>query len=241
MFHRGILSPALEMIVSVACVLLVLFMGLVLAALHLRWLSHLLGLLEKGRWGPRLSAVLQTLRAIEEQLAVFVRHHPTRFSVALSFAFGNWLCGAIELFLILHFLGWPLAFADCWLIEAVVVLVRSSTFFVPGHIGVQDGAITLMCGLLTGSADVGFAVALIRRARELFWSFLGLVIGGWFGLRGPTSASIPSDQTHGLEGRYNALKLLVGHAGEHGEADMAAARHQGAPEIAGIEIVKDRA
>ena len=241
MFHRGILSPALEAIVSVACVLLVVFMGLVLAALHLRWLSHLLGLLEKGRWGTRLSTVLQTLRAIEEQLAVFVRHHPTRFSVALSFAFGNWLCGAIELFLIFHFLGWPIAFADCWLIEAVVVLVRSSTFFVPGHIGVQDGAITLMCGLLTGSADVGFAVALIRRARELFWSFLGLVIGGWFGLRAPSPASISPNQTHGLEGRYNALKLLVGHAGDHGQADMAAARHQGAAEIAGIEIVKDRA
>jgi uncharacterized protein (TIRG00374 family) len=245
MFRRGILSPALETIVSIACVLLVLFMGLVLAALHLRWLSHLLGLLEKGRWGPRLSAVLQALKAIEEQLAVFVRHHPTRFSVALLFAFGNWLCGAIELFLILHFLGRPIGFADCWLIEAVVVLVRSSTFFVPGHIGVQDGAITLMCGLLTGSADVGFAVALIRRARELFWSFLGLVIGGWFSLRGPKAAiepaSISSDQAHGLKGRYNALKLLAGHAGEHGQADMAAARHQGGTEIAGIKIVKDRA
>lgn len=245
MFRRSILSPALETIVSVACVLLVVFMGLVLAALHLRWLSHLLGLLEKGRWGPWLSAALLGLKAVEEQLAVFVRHHPTRFSVALLSAFGNWLCGAIELFLILHYLGRPIAFADCWLIEAVVVLVRSSTFFVPGHIGVQDGAITLMCGLMTGSADVGFAVALIRRARELSWSFLGLVIGGWFGLHGPKAAnepaSVSSDRANGPEGRYNPVKLVVGHAGEHGQTDMAAARHQGGPEIAGIKIVKDRA
>ncbi len=151
----------------------------------------------------------------------------------------------IQVLIILHFLGRPIAFADCWLIEAVVVLVRSSTFFIPGHIGVQDGAITLMCGLLTGSADVGFAVALIRRARELFWSFLGLTIGGWFSLRGPRvvaePASVSSDQAHGVEGRYHALKLLVGHAGEHGQTNMSAAGHEGGPEIAGIKIAKDRA
>ena len=245
MFERGVLSPALETIVSVACAILVVFMGLVLAALHLRWLSHFLASLERGRWGPRLTVALQALKAIEEQLADFVRRHPARFSVALLSAFGNWLCGAIELFLILHFLGWHLAFADCWLIEAVVVLVRSATFFVPGHIGAQDGAITLMCGLLTGSAEVGLAVALIRRARELLWSFLGLMIGGWFSLRGPTPAmepaSVSSDRADGLEGRHNALKLVVGHAGEHGQTDMPAARRQGGAEVAGIKIAKDRA
>lgn len=230
MFRRGILPPTLETIVSIACVLLVGFMSLVLAALHLRWLSHLLRLLERGPWRSRLTVVLRALRAIEEQLADFVRRHPARFSIALLFAFGNWLCGAIELFLILHFLGSHLPFAECWLIEAIVVLVRSVTFFVPGHIGVQDGAITLLCGLLAGSADIGLAVALIRRARELSWSFLGLMIGGWFSLRRPEAAvaptSVSTDRAHGLESRHHALKLLVGHAREHRQADMPPAGHQ---------------
>lgn len=230
MFERDILSPALEATASVACVLLVAFMGLVLAALHLRWLSHLLRFLERGRWGSRLTIALEALKGIEEQLAEFVREHPARFSTALVFAFGNWLCGAIELFIILHFLGAHLPFADCWLIEAIVVLVRSATFFVPGHLGVQDGAITLMCGLLAGSADIGLAVALIRRARELFWSFLGLMIGGWFNLRRPEAAAAPAlvatERAHRLESRHHALELLVGHAGEHGQADMPPAGRQ---------------
>lgn len=183
MVRRGILPPALETITVAACAILVLFMALVLVVLHRRWLSHLPRWLEQTRWGHLLRTALQTARSIEEQLAVFVRQRPMRFAIAVLFAFGNWLAGAIELYLILHFLGVPLGFGDCWVVEAMVVLVRSATFFVPAHIGAQDGAIALLCGLLTGSPQIGLAVALARRARELLWSLLGLTIGGWFSLR----------------------------------------------------------
>src|SRR5262249_45368797 len=112
--------------------------------------------------------------------------------------------------------------------------------FVPGHIGAQDGAVALMCGLLIGSTEVGLAVALIRRARELSWSFLGLMIGGWFSLRRPEPASVSADGAHGFERRHDAFKLVVGHAGEHGQADMTAARHQGGVKAASVKIAKDR-
>ena len=183
MLRREILSPALATIITAACAAVVLFMGFVLVALHARWLSHLPRWLRNLRLGGRLADAVSALEAIEEQLAGFVRERPGRFAVAVLFAFANWTSGAVELYLILHFLGAPLALADCWLIEALVVLVRSATFFVPGHLGAQDGAITFFCGLLTGSPQIGLAAALIRRARELLWSLLGLAIGGWFSLR----------------------------------------------------------
>jgi len=192
MIRRGVLPLALETVATIACATIAAFMTLVVLGLHGRWLSCLPQWLEPRRWGHLLDAVQQAAKSIEEQLAVFVRQRPLRFAIAVLFAFGNWLCGAIELFLILHFLGRAIGFADCWLIEAVVVLVRSSTFFVPGHIGVQDSAITLLCGLLAGSLEVGFTVALIRRARELSWSFLGLLIGCWFTLRERNTAVAPA-------------------------------------------------
>ena len=62
-------------------------------------------------------------------------------------------------------------------------------FWHGAHIGAQDGTIAFLCGVLTGSAPVGLAVALVRRARELLWSLLGLMIGGWFSLRAPAVAA----------------------------------------------------
>ena len=189
MLARGVLSPAFETTLTIACFLLVGFMAFVLVALHLRWLSYLPRRLKQTRWGRGVGTGIEVLMSIEEQIVVFVRQRPLRFAVAVLFAFGNWLCGAVELFLVLHFLGSPLGFADCWLIEATVVLVRSATFFLPAHIGAQDGTIAFLCGVLTGSAPVGLAVALVRRARELLWSLLGLMIGGWFSLRAPAVAA----------------------------------------------------
>jgi hypothetical protein len=70
--------------------------------------------------------------------------------------------------------------------------VRSLTFFVPGHLGVQDGAITLIGQALTGSSEVGLAVALLRRGRELVWTAVGLAIGAWFGLKNPDADTADS-------------------------------------------------
>ena len=68
------------------------------------------------------------------------------------------------------------------------MLARSLSFFVPAHLGVQDGAIALLGQALTGLPEIGVAVALARRVRELAWSGLGLGVGAWFGLRKPVAA-----------------------------------------------------
>jgi hypothetical protein len=73
-----------------------------------------------------------------------------------------------------------------------VVLMRNVTFFVPAHMGTQDGVIVMMIGAVTGSPELGLAAALIRRGRELFVSAIGLGIAGWLGLK--PSAAVPLDQ-----------------------------------------------
>jgi len=190
MLHRHILSPTAETIMTVGVVWLGAFTIGIFIALHLRLLASLQQLLKAGRWGERLSQGLIVLGEIEERLYTFIRHRPAKFVGALFFAFLNWAFGAFETFLILYFLGMPVALSDAWLLETCVVLVRNVTFFVPGHFGTQEGIITLVGGLLTGSAEAGLAIAFVRRARELAWSTLGLAIGGWFGLK-PDAVGAP--------------------------------------------------
>jgi uncharacterized protein (TIRG00374 family) len=188
LLHRRILPPTMEIIFTVGVVWLAVFTFGLFVALHLRLLASLQQCLHASRWGERLSHGLDILGDIEERLFTFIRHRPARFATALGLAFLNWTFGAFETLLILRLLGVPADLVDAWMLETCVVLVRNVTFFVPGHLGTQEGIIVLVGGMLTGSPETALAVALVRRGRELLWSGAGLGIGGWFGLK-PTGAA----------------------------------------------------
>ncbi len=179
----GILPPLAEtaMIVGAACVSG--FIVLLFAMLHLRLLIRIEQRLAAGRWGEKLHRALGLVRDVEQRLFTFVRHRPLQFAAALGLSFVTWLSGAVEVYVILRFLGANVTFQDAWMVEAAVVLARNATFFIPAHMGSQDGATMLVAGALTGSPELGLALALVRRGREIFTSSIGLALGAWLGLK----------------------------------------------------------
>ena len=122
--------------------------------------------------------VHRTLANLEEVDRIFVKFYQNRsirFGCALALAFANWLLGMIEIYVVMLFLGHPIDWSMAWVIEAATQMVRTAAFFIPAAIGVQEGAFLIICGLLTGSPDIGVAAALIRRAREIIWIIIGLI------------------------------------------------------------------
>ena len=185
--HRHLLPPTFEHVILATSLVISGFMALVLVALHSRFLAILHCKLERSSWGSRFDRALRVLEDIEGRLFFFMRESPRRFAVSVSLAFATWMAGAVEMMLIFYFLGYPISFTDAWMVEGIVSIARSVSFFIPAHLGIQDGAIALLAGALTGAPEMGIAVALARRARELSWSAAGLTIGGWFSLRRPTA------------------------------------------------------
>ena len=90
----------------------------------------------------------------------------------------------MEIYYTLAFLGHPLPLTHAWVIEGSVVLIRSAFFIIPANLGTQEGTFILICGAVTGSPALGFAVALIRRFREIMWIGAGLGLGWSFSLIG---------------------------------------------------------
>ena len=70
-------------------------------------------------------------------------------------------------------------------------IARAMAFFIPGTIGVQEGALTLIIRSITGDASLGLAVALVRRGREIIWIVWGFLIG-WRYSKAPESADLKS-------------------------------------------------
>lgn len=68
------------------------------------------------------------------------------------------------------------------MIECMVQLVRTVTFFIPAGLGTQEGAFLLGVGALTGVPSAGVATAVIRRGRDLLWIALSLSLAPMYSL-----------------------------------------------------------
>ena len=88
----------------------------------------------------------------------------------------SWLIGSAEVWIGLNALGVPAGFDKGVILESVGQGVRSALFFIPGAIGVHEGGYLFVGGLLGIPGETAFALALIRRVRELALGVPGLII-----------------------------------------------------------------
>jgi uncharacterized protein (TIRG00374 family) len=154
-----------------------------------RWrgFSRFRAWLESGAFGSRelaarLSVGFDALVRVEDQLVHYYSAERRRFLLSVIGAFADWCSGAMAVFIAMWLLGHPVSAADALVIEAFVILVRSTFFFVPGDLGTQEAAHVLICTAVTGSPALGLALAAVRRARDLLWVAWGLAIGWRYSL-----------------------------------------------------------
>ncbi len=73
---------------------------------------------------------------------------------------------ALEIWFALHVLGAEATFAQAFVIEALIQLVSSAAFLVPGSLGVQERGFVVIGGLLGFDAPTCLALAGARRVRD---------------------------------------------------------------------------
>lgn len=139
--------------------------------------------LRHAGFGASLDRAIETVRDVEGRLGKFYARTPARFFPALLLAMVNWIIGALETYVILSLLGHPVSFADAWIIESVAQMVRAVTFFVPANLGTLDSVFIVLCGAITGHAEIGVAVAAVKRIRELIFVLWGFGLGSLYSLR----------------------------------------------------------
>lgn len=137
-----------------------------------------------GRWKltAGLTGMLDDIHQVENRFVGFYSGARRRFAVTVAMGFLGWVIGVFEIYYALEFLGHPVSVAEAWIIEAMAQMMRAGSFFIPASIGVQDGAFVLICAAITGSPELGVAVALVRRMREIVWIIAGFAFGSLFHL-----------------------------------------------------------
>ena len=164
--------------------------GVVVAGLAVLVLAHMAGgfrLLGRlwARWGPRALAV----DGFGDAVDAILRDRP-RLLAAASWHLLAWSLGAAEVWLALWAIGLPVNAGDAFVIEAFGVAARGVGFAIPASLGVQDGGYVLAAGLFGVPAEAAFAMAALKRGRELLVGLAGLLL--WLATRRRAAVPVPA-------------------------------------------------
>ena len=148
------------------------------------------------RWAQAMVKSLAAIESVEDKINAFARAHRARYAASIALSALRWTLGTGEMWLALYLLGHPVSLAEALVLEGLLQLARSVSFFIPANLGTQDGALALAAAAITGVAAAGLGAALLRRVREVIFIALGFAMGGWFSYRTlRRAAADPAAQT----------------------------------------------
>ena len=130
---------------------------------------------------------------LDADLRDYYRRDWRRLSLSTGFHLAGWLLGAVEAYLILIFLEIPADLVTATVIEALGAGVRFATFLVPASLGAFESANAAAFEAMGLGAGAGLAFSFVRRARQLVWIGIGLLVlvsMGWLAKRAELQATV---------------------------------------------------
>jgi|KBSSwiStaDraftv2_1062776.scaffolds.fasta_scaffold03397_16 uncharacterized protein (TIRG00374 family) len=130
---------------------------------------------------------------LDADLRDYYRRDWRRLSLSTGFHLAGWLLGVAEAYVILIFLEIPADIVTATVIEALGAGVRFATFLVPASIGAFESANAAAFEAIGLGAGAGLAFSFVRRARQLVWIGIGLLVlasMGWLAKRAELQATV---------------------------------------------------
>lgn len=113
---------------------------------------------------------------LDQTIFGFYRQNRARFYRSTFLYLCGWTLDTVEIYLVGHLLGVSISWPQALVVEAFTGVAKAMGMWLPGSLGVQESGIVLI-GKLVGLPDAFVAAyALIRRARELIFAGVGILL-----------------------------------------------------------------
>ena len=119
---------------------------------------------------------------------------PARIGAGIGVHLVGWLIGTIEVYVALHFMGYPVSILEAIVIESLAQAVRGAAFAIPGALGAQEGGLIALCAIFGIPAEVALALSLVKRLADLLVGVPGLV--AWHVLESRPGTGPERGQSH---------------------------------------------
>ncbi len=141
------------------------------------------GLMIAGRLAERfIPTVARQTRAFHAAVEAHLRQHPPRLTASSAIHLAGWVASAIGTWLAIRLMGGNINIGSAIAIESILCALRSAAVVVPGALGVQEAGYALLLPLFGLPAEMGLAVSLLKRAREIVIGVPVLLM--WQGMEG---------------------------------------------------------
>jgi putative membrane protein len=108
-----------------------------------------------------------------------VYRRPAKVGLAVFFHCAGWLASALSTWIALVLMGVPARVWPVLAIESLVCAVRSVAFWMPNGLGVQEAAYAAIAPLFGIGAEIGLAISLLKRARDIAVGVPILLLWQW--------------------------------------------------------------
>ena len=116
----------------------------------------------------------EKLRALDRAIQKFYARDRLAFLLSIGVFVLGWLCEALEVYVILYYIGPPVDAVASISIAALAAIIKGGSFIIPGSVGAQEGGNVLLLMAYGYSDLAGIIFAVLRRVRELVWIIIGL-------------------------------------------------------------------
>ncbi|HJR08675.1 MAG TPA: lysylphosphatidylglycerol synthase domain-containing protein [Pyrinomonadaceae bacterium] len=167
---------------TLAVVVIFVMLGYLMVRQQWRFLSGALAALQARGLARRFGGERRArLVAIEDRIYGFYARHRSRFLPILALEACFHLAGVAEVYATLYFiLDAPPAFTQlalaAFVLESVNRVINVIFKFVPMRVGVDEAGTGLFTKVLKFGTTVGVTLAIIRKARVIVWTAIGLAV-----------------------------------------------------------------
>src|SRR4030095_12682672 len=124
----------------------------------------------KKHWSKE---TMEKVAEIDGLITEYYTRNKVGFLISFCLHFTARLLGILEIYLISYFLGGPLDALSSYLLISVTAILNLIFVFVPGTIGVLEGAYAGIFHLLHQDPALGTSIQILRRIRITAWCALG--------------------------------------------------------------------
>ena len=169
---KGLRLISIITLVVIACVVL---LGAVLIAKRLKFISGTAGFLNRRGLNEKW---VEKSRTVEERIYGFYQRNSSRFVPILLLEACFHLAGAAEIYVTLSFISpdQPPTFLTAFILESVNRVITVVFKFIPLRMGVDEAGTGRVSKVLQFTMTTGVTLAIIRKARDVFWAATGMIL-----------------------------------------------------------------
>ncbi len=109
-------------------------------------------------------------------MAMLLTTNPRLFLRAFICFLLHWLVGSVEVFMLLHYLGYHISLMHGLFMDMGVIIFKSAGAFIPGQLGIEEMGNKMMLLVMgIGSSAAWLSLSVLRRVRQLCWALAGVL------------------------------------------------------------------